>query len=247
MPSAAKRGFDRSKDGLLQPIDALSDYAYRLGVDDDLKFRKNKKTYQEISFEQLGFSFRKEEYIFNVADSDRKFIKDYLKSKGAQLGKSKKTIGINTGSGHRFAGKRLPAETQLLLIEKFGKALGAQIFLLGGEDELERNEEIRKRSLYPVIATGSHSLKRFAAIVEHCDLVVSGDTTAMHVAIAAKVPVVAYFGSTCASEIELYGRGAKIVSDIDCSPCYKKICPIDEECMKKMDAELIFKAAQEFL
>ena len=92
--------------------------------------------------------------------------------------------------------------------------------------------------------TGSHSIKIFAAIVKTCDLVVTGDTTAMHIAIAVKTPVVAYFASTCAAEIELYGRGRKVVSSISCAPCYKKICPIDEQCMKDMRAEEIFNEAK---
>ena len=76
---------------------------------------------------------------------------------------------------------------------------------------------------------------------------VTGDTTAMHIAIAVKTPVLAYFASTCAQEIELYGRGKKVVSGIACTPCYKKICPIDEQCMKDMKDEPLFREAKSLL
>ncbi len=243
-----KMGFGRSKSGKLCALDGLSDYAYRLGIDDDLKFKKNKKTYQEISFEQVGFSFNGEDYVFSVSEEDRDFARTCLENLGVHF-KSKKrpVIGLNTGSGNRFAGKRLPVETFLKLIQKFFNELHADVILFGGKDEIERNKEITSRSQSPVINAGSHGLKHFAAIIGECDLVVSGDTTAMHIAIAMKVPVAAYFASTCASEIELYSRGRKIVSGIECSPCYKQICPIDEQCMKDMSAESIFSAAKEIL
>ena len=98
-----------------------------------------------------------------------------------------------------------------------------------------------------MVDTGSHPIRRFAAIVRACDLIVTGDTTALHMAIAVKTPVVAYFASTCAQEIEMYGRGHKIVSGISCAPCYKKICPIDEQCMKDMSVRQILNETKEWL
>lgn len=248
IPSDKRMGFGLNADGKLGALDPLSDYAYQLGIDDELKFKKNKKTYQEISFEQLGFRFQKEEYIFSIDPKIVEWAKRHLKSLGVDTEKNDRPIvGLNTGSGVRFAGKRLPISTYLALIEKFYTQMNAVIFILGGKDEIGRNREITSLSKYPVIDTGSHSIYEFAAIVQECDLVLSGDTTAMHIAIATKVPVVAHFASTCASEIELYGRGAKVISGISCAPCYKKTCPIDEQCMKDMSAEELFEAAKELL
>lgn len=243
--AAKKMGFGRSDKGELCALDPLSDYAYRLGIDDDLKFRKNKKTYQEISFEQLGFQFQKQDYLFSVDAPSEAAARRHLETLGFTWeDRGRLVVGLNTGSGARFAGKKLPIETYVDLIEKFDNRMNAVVFLLGGKDELERNREIEKRSRIPVVNTGSHPIRTFAAMVRRCDLVVSGDTTAMHIAIAVKTPVVAYFASTCAAEIELYGRGKKIVSEISCAPCYLRNCPIDEQCMKDMSAEAIFKDAQ---
>ena len=238
-----KSGFGRDKNGKLCAVDPLSDYAYRLGVDDELKFRQNKKTYQQISFEQVGLNFASEDYLFSPDPESTEAVDLFLKSAGHSLAASQgPVIGLNTGSGRRFAGKKLPVSTYVELVRNFSDRLKAIVLLLGGDDEIERNSQIEKLCSRPVINTGSHSIRRFAAIVKKCDLVVSGDTTAMHIAIAMKVPVIAHFASTCAAEIELYGRGAKIVSTISCAPCYKRICPIDEQCMKDMTADEIFTA-----
>ncbi len=242
-----KMGFGRSASGELCALDEKSDYAYRLGIDDELKFKKNEKTYQQISFEQLGLRFNREEYLFEVGAENLEFARKHLTSLGVDLTGKKPLIGLNTGSGHRFAGKRLPVQTFADLARRFQKEANAQVLLLGGKDELERNAQIERLAAGAAVATGSHSIRRFAGIVRCCDLVLTGDTTAMHIAIAMKTPVLTYFGSTCASEIELYGRGKKIVSTLSCAPCYKKICPIDEQCMKDMSVDILFGGAKPLL
>ena len=128
-----KMGFIRDAKNELAPADALSDYAYRLGIDDDLKFKKNKKSYQEISFEQLGLRFGKEEYLFSLDEADARRAEEALKKAGAELaGLSRPVVGLNTGSGARFAGKKLPIETYARLAEMFHEKMGATVFLLGG-------------------------------------------------------------------------------------------------------------------
>ncbi|MBI3316199.1 MAG: glycosyltransferase family 9 protein [Candidatus Omnitrophica bacterium] len=243
-----KMGFGRSGEGKLCPLDERSAYAYRLGIDDALKFRQNTKTYQEITFEQAGLKFKGEEYVFAPQIEDLDFARLHLKTFGVGLSSGPRLIvGINTGSGKRFAGKKLPAESYAELARLFYKDLGATVFLLGGEEEVAWNQRIERLCETPVFNTGSHTLRRFAAIVKACDLVISGDTIAMHIAIAVRVPVVVFFGSTSASEIELYGRGRKVVSKIPCAPCYLKNCPIGEKCMKETTAGMIFDAAREVL
>ncbi|NNL66246.1 MAG: glycosyltransferase family 9 protein, partial [Myxococcales bacterium] len=71
---------------------------------------------------------------------------------------------------------------------------------------------------------------------------VCGDTLGMHVAVARQVPVVVIFGSTCPQEVELYGRGERIVPDIACHPCYKQDCDFIPSCADAVSAETVFAA-----
>ncbi len=242
-----KKGFGKDTKGKLCASDSQSEYAYRLGLDDELKFRLNQKSYQEICFEQVGLRFENEEYQFSPEARDLALAKEALSVRGFRPNKGARVVGINTGSGTRFAGKRLPIESYKTLAEKLAGELGATVFLLGGQDEVERNAWIAKNVRTPVVDTGSHPIPVFAGIVATCDLIITGDTTALHIAIAVKTPVLSYFASTCAPEIELYGRGRKVVSTIECAPCYKKLCPIDEKCMKDMDVDLFVRHADEML
>lgn len=56
------------------------------------------------------------------------------------------------------------------------------------------------------------TLEEYVADIDECALVVTGDSLALHVATALRVPVVAIFTCTSATEIHGYGRMEKVVS-----------------------------------
>jgi heptosyltransferase-2 len=120
------------------------------------------------------------------------------------------------------------------------------VALLGGPEEAERNAAIAAAAP-GAVDIGIHPLPGFAGLVAACDVVVTGDTLGMHLAIAARVPVVVLFGSTCAQEIELYGRGEKIVTPIDCHPCYRRSCDISPSCQDLIRPESVHAAVHRAL
>ena len=92
-----------------------------------------------------------------------------------------------------------------------------------------------------------NSLECFFGLVEKVAVLLSADSLAMHVAIALKRPVVAWFGPTCEQEIDLFGRGEKIVTDFACSPCYLKVCPKPVTCMEAMGSDVVWAATERVL
>ncbi|MEK6555991.1 MAG: hypothetical protein AABZ31_12170, partial [Bdellovibrionota bacterium] len=46
----------------------------------------------------------------------------------------------------------------------------------------------------------------------------------LHMAIAAQKWTLAWFGPTCAHEIDLFDRGVHIMTQATCSPCWKRSC-----------------------
>lgn len=244
--SPVKKGFGwNAGRSALRALNPASEYAVRLGVDDDLKFRQNRKSYQEISFEQAEVPYAEEEYILTLSSEDRAAAQRRLTDLGFGSERGRSFIGINTGSGDRFAGKRLPAWTVAELSRRVAERWKRPALLLGGPKEHERNVMIEREARPHAVNSGTdHSIQVFAALVERCALVFTGDTIALHVAVAMKTPVVAYFGSTSAPEIELYGRGRKIVSEIACAPCYKRDCPIDDQCMRDMRVDRLLAESE---
>jgi len=86
--------------------------------------------------------------------------------------------------------------------------------------------------------TGKTHLLQLAALLERCHLLVSNDTGTMHVATGVNTPVVAIFGSTNPITTGPWGDVHRIVrKDLSCSPCLKRICPIDHQCMDLITVE----------
>lgn len=127
-------------------------------------------------------------------------------------------IGLNTGAGGRWHSKTLsPARTVALAAAISGALAGRVSFqLFGGPGEIERNAEIvelaRASGLRLVDAGCDNTLLDFAARVSLCQLLITSDSLALHIALARDVRVVAFFAPTSAAEIELYGLGEKVVS-----------------------------------
>jgi heptosyltransferase-2 len=136
-------------------------------------------------------------------------------------------VGLNTGAGGRWESKRLPVARVGQLVLALHAARGGRIgfLLLGGPDEAERNAAIRaaiadeaarsgvaRDAVHHVDGGTANPLPRFAALVDRLDALVTSDSLALHVAVARRVPVVAFFAPTSAAEIELYGRGEKVRS-----------------------------------
>ncbi len=238
-----KFGFGMNEHGNLLTFNEASHYAYRLGVDDHLKFIQNKKTYQEIIHEMAEVPYARDEYVFSLPERAKAKAERFFRRH--RVGRRRLAIGLNTGAGTKFETKRWPEENFLKLITLLNRKLGARAFLLGGPREKEFNCRLERRSRAKIYNTGSkNSLLEFAGFISMMDVVVSSDTLAMHLAIALKKKAVALFGPTCPEEIDLYGRGIKIFAGADCAPCYRQTCP-DGKCMKAITPERVLKAIQE--
>ncbi len=238
-----KAGFGMNEYGGVMPLNAESEYTFELGINDHLKFRQNRKTYPELIFDCAGLPYREpQEYLITDLAEEIDWARGYLSGMGVGLEGLK--VGLNTGAGDVFATKKWTEEGYARLADKLEEEMGAKVLLLGGPAERERNERIAATARHSPRETGTgHPIRRFSGIVGNCDLLVTGDTLAMHIAIALKVPVLAILGPTCHQEIELYGRGSMIVSDFDCSPCYLGACTKPTTCMDAISADAVFAEA----
>ncbi|MEO0650780.1 MAG: glycosyltransferase family 9 protein [Planctomycetota bacterium] len=135
-------------------------------------------------------------------------------------------IGLNTGSGGRWESKKLSVERTVELARRLDAARPGELgfVLLGGPEERERNAAIATglADLAHVDAGVDNTLLAFAGIVDTLDLLITSDSLALHVAVARRVPVLSFFAPTSAAEIELYGRGEKVLSTAPDYCSYKK-------------------------
>ncbi|HKY08120.1 MAG TPA: glycosyltransferase family 9 protein, partial [Candidatus Binatia bacterium] len=101
-----------------------------------------------------------------------------------------KTVGICVG-GRKLRGKRWPLENFAEVISRLQeRGVGVVTFL--GPEEKDLVETLPK-SLPSVPVVLEPSLRKFAAIVAHLDLLICADSGPMHLACAVDVPVLAVF------------------------------------------------------
>ena len=237
-----KIGYVLNEKGFVEATGPEAEAWLKMGLFDDLK-AANRKTYQDIMCSIVGVKPEGMNYVFELSDPEMKRGRQHLQSLGVQSGKS--LLGIHTGAGSRWPLKQLPEEkTARLIRELLDERRGEiQIVLLGGPEEAVMNQRIKKQFGDEIFDAGSHNgIRQYAAIVSRCDLVLSGDTLAMHVALAMGRKVVALFGPTSPWEIELFGMGEKIVPNLECVACYRRACERSPNCMDAISTTAIKEA-----
>ncbi len=241
-----KLGFGLNEDGIIVPLNKEAEYNYRLGLDDNLKFRVNKKYGTEILHETMKLTFRRDEYILNLAEEEKKYCEQYARETGLTGGDV--IVGFNTGCSYLYPNKKMTIDQHVAIVEALSAMKGIRIVLLGGPEDTERNAEIARRVGEKVVSTPTtQGVRRGICYENICDVIVTGDTFGMHAAIGLKKYVIVWFGLSCWSEIDLYDRGVKLIPDeLHCAPCWKKSCPYDLECIQMIDLEGIIRAVEVF-
>lgn len=241
-----KFGFGLDKNGKIIPINEGAYYNYNLGMDDNLKFKINQRTRQDYLAETFELDYKRDEYTLTFNEEELRFIENYKKEK--RLSDSDKIIGFNTGCSELYPNKKMSVGQHIYLINKLLTRRKYKIMLLGGPEDADRNKEIADHFRGRIINTPTNEGVRRGACYESIpQIIVTGDSFGMHLAIALKKYVVAWFGVSCWTEIDLYDRGVKIYQpDLFCSPCWKKECPYDLECIKDLDLHKIIEEVENY-
>jgi heptosyltransferase-2 len=245
-----KLGFLLNDDSKIIPANKGAFYSYVLGNDDQLKFRENKRSGLDILHEAFDLEYKMDEYSFALNEEEQTFTDNYKKE--IKYNPKKIYVGFNTGCSTLFPNKKMTIKQHVHLINELGKDNDKMIMLLGGHEDTERNlqiaNSIKKNLKNKVILTPTTlGLRRGFCFMDICDLVISGDSFGMHMAIALRKYVITWFGLSCAAEIELYGRGEKLIPEgLECSPCWKKVCPYKLECIDMIDLNRIIALTRNY-
>ena len=244
--SPNKLGFGLNEDGKIIPVNEGAFYNYNLGMDDYLKFKINKTTGQEYLAETFELDYQRDDYIFHFCDEEINFIKKYKTEVGIK--DDDFVIGLNTGCSNLYPNKKMTIEQHVYLIAKFLKKKKYKIILLGGPEDTERNNKIYSHFERKIINTPTKDgIRRGACYENIANVIITGDSFGMHLAIALKKYVIVWFGLSCWTEIDLYDRGIKLYHEnLECSPCWKKVCPFDLECIKMIDLDKMLDTVDEY-
>ncbi|MEW6061928.1 MAG: glycosyltransferase family 9 protein [Bacteroidota bacterium] len=234
-----KLGFGLNKRGQIIPLNKEAEYSYILGLDDDLKFKKNQKYGTQILQEAMKLKFQRDEYVLHLSEEEQKFCEQYKQEHG--LNTVDLVVGFNTGCSLLYPNKKMTIEQHVALINQLAEVSNIRLVLVGGPEDTERNAEIVRRVGSKVLNTPTtEGVRRGICYENICDVIITGDSFGMHVAIGLKKYVIAWFGLSCWSEIDLYDRGIKLIPEgLFCAPCWKKECPYNLECIQMIDVERI--------
>ena len=238
-----KLGFLLNKDGKIIPANESAMYNYRMGIDDKLKFRENKKNGSQIIHETFELKYNRDEYVYCFTNNEKKFIEDFKRQ--VKYNKNKIYVGFNTGCSKLFPNKKMTIKQHVTLIKELHEVKDVRVVLLGGKEDTERNLEIYesfdKKTQKEILYTPTNlGIKNGACFIDICDIVITGDSFGMHLAIALKKYVIAWFGLSCWTEIDLFERGEKLIPEgLECAPCWKKKCPHNLECIEMIDLKKI--------
>lgn len=245
-----KLGFLLNEDGKIIPANQGAFYNYRMGNDDEMKFRKNQRSGLDIIHETFELEYKRDEYTFALTNDELLFIDEYKSQIG--FDERKTYVGFNTGCSNLFPNKKMTIEQHVALINAMASDERLILVLLGGREDTERNQKIfdslKSEVQKKVVATPTTmGLRKGACFIGLCDIVVTGDSFGMHLSIALRKYVIAWFGLSCWTEIELYGRGEKLIPvGLECAPCWKKACPYNLECIDMIDLKKIVSLVTQY-
>lgn len=237
-------GFTSNRAGAIVPANESSKYLWELGLDNNKKFFENKKPETQLMKEAFELTpFIRDEYQVFLTEEE---LAESEKRRKLWLGVSDFIIGLNTGCAPTIPFKKLTVEFQRQLVKEIQLNFNAKVVLLGGPDDTKRNQQIAY-GLDVISSDTNRGLRDGLVSMNACDMVISGDSLGMHMAIALKKWVIAWFGPTCAHEIDLYDRGRKLITKANCSPCWKRSCHKQTLCYDLVEIDCFIDAIQQGL
>jgi heptosyltransferase-2 len=153
------------------------------------------------------------------------------------------TIGVSPGaafgSAKRWYPDRFADAAASIAIKR-----NSRVALFGSASEKDIvaivEAALRARNVEVDNYAGRTTLREFIQLVANCELMLTNDSGAMHVAYAVGTPSVTIFGPTDHIGTGPVGEHARIVREpVECSPCKLRECPIDHRCMTRISSDRV--------
>jgi len=158
-------------------------------------------------------------------------------------------LTVSPGAG--FGPSKLwPAKNFAAACQELSQRFGMRPVLAPAPNEVDIAASIANLSPHIAIwrADASATLGGLKALVARSRLVLSNDTGPRHIAVALGVPVVTVMGPTDPRHTAVNLELQRVLrEDVACSPCQKKVCPIDHRCMTRLAPERVVEAAAELM
>lgn len=161
-------------------------------------------------------------------------------------------VVIHAGSLNGSA-KRWPSSCWASFADAVATRAGARFVLTGAGSDEEIASEVTMRTRQVVSLVGRTSVDELVALLAEADLVATGDSGPLHLAVALGVPLLAVYGPTDPAVHGPYNPLGPVIlhrRDLACSPCYTMAataeCPLgDPICMRLVSvSEMVASAVR---
>ena len=127
---------------------------------------------------------------------------------------------------------------------------GWQVWLLGSDKDRLVCQELDALCGHSTeVLAGKTSLPEAVDLISFASLVVANDSGLMHIAAALQKPLVAVYGSTDPGHTPPLSSNHAIARlSLDCSPCFKRECPLQHlDCLRKLKPARVLALAETLL
>ncbi|MDD2902730.1 MAG: lipopolysaccharide heptosyltransferase II [Syntrophales bacterium] len=156
-------------------------------------------------------------------------------------------VGLSPGAAFGPA-KRWPPERFAALGQELQKEFGARLVLLGGPEDREAAAAVKTRLPGVLNLVGRTTLRQALGVLTRLSLLITNDSGLMHAAAALGTPLVALFGSTDPVATGPFTDRATVLHHpLPCSPCFKRTCDRDYQCLLDISVPEVLDAAKGWL
>ena len=164
-----------------------------------------------------------------------------------QTAASGPVVGVSPGAAYGSAKRWLPERFAEAAVQ-IARERNASVLIFGSKEELAICEAVRRgvegAGVPCTSYAGRTTLAEFIDLAAACEVFLTNDSGAMHIASALGVPTVAVFGATDHEATGPIGPHSRIVREpVACSPCLRRECPIDHRCMTRIDGARVAATA----
>ena len=125
-----------------------------------------------------------------------------------------------------------------------------QVWLLGSDkDKLSCLEIDALTNCKTHVLAGKTSLPQAVDLMSFASMVVANDSGLMHIAAALQKPLVAVYGSTDPGHTPPLSKNHSIARlGLECSPCFKRECPLEHlDCLKQLAPSSVISLTEKLL
>ena len=237
--SEKKLGFYK-EDDFVQAFNLGAEYYLNTLFDDETK-KNNRKSYQEMMFEAAELIYKNQHHPIVLTEQEKEYAKDFMEINNIDGN----VIGIHLGASSRWPSKVWHENNLIEFIEKASEK-NYKILLLAGPNEENYLEKIKNilenKNLKIYTNNPLNTDKEFFSLIESCTKVISGDSFALHVALALNKPTIGLFFCTTPHELESYNLLKKLTSPIIYNFFPEKMDHYSEDLTKSISAQEVIDA-----